>query len=266
MTGALPGARPSPNIWHHTATYEVENRATDPDGRLWSAMASLADWSGRDVLDLGCGTGFHLPRFAADARTVLGVEPHPDLLALARRRTRALANVSVVAGMAQAIPLPDASVDVVHARWAYFFGPGCEPGLAELSRVVRRGGVALVIDNDPTTSTFGEVVPARLSRPRPGRGRAVLVDAWLDPDPVDMGWRFRPGPTWRPWCGSSSTPPSPTRARRARGTRGRLRGQSLVTRLLISHLWSRGADPGSHAGTDRRLPERPHHGVARLSG
>ena len=30
-------------------------------------MASLADWSGRDVLDLGCGTGFHLPRFASAA-------------------------------------------------------------------------------------------------------------------------------------------------------------------------------------------------------
>ena len=26
-----------------------------------------ADWSGRDVLDIGCGTGFHLPRFAATA-------------------------------------------------------------------------------------------------------------------------------------------------------------------------------------------------------
>ena len=100
-------------------------------------MESLADWSGRDVLDLGCGSGFHLPRFAATARTVTGVEPHADLLALARRRTTSLANVTVAAGTAQSVPLPDASVDVVHARWAYFFGPGCEPGLAELDRVVR---------------------------------------------------------------------------------------------------------------------------------
>ena len=118
-------------------------------------MLAIADWSGRDVLDIGCGTGFHLPRFAERAARVTGVEPHPDLAALARRRTRRLTNVSVRQGTAQALPVPDASVDVVHARWAYFFGPGCEPGLAELSRVVRRGGTAFVIDNDPTRSTFG---------------------------------------------------------------------------------------------------------------
>ena len=112
-------------------------------------------WAGRHVLDVGCGTGFHLPRFAAAAASVTGVEPHPDLLALARRRTRRLDNVTVHQGTAQALPLPDASVDVVHARWAYFFGPGCEPGLAELARVVRRGGTAFVIDNDGSRSTFG---------------------------------------------------------------------------------------------------------------
>ena len=120
-----------------------------------STVRGLADWSGRDVLDVGCGTGFHLPRFAADARSVVGVEPHPPLVALARRRVRRLVNVEVREGAAAALPLPDASVDVVHARWAYFFGPGAEPGLAELDRVVRRGGAAFVIDNDATRSTFG---------------------------------------------------------------------------------------------------------------
>ncbi|MDT0200619.1 class I SAM-dependent methyltransferase [Nocardioides sp. AE5] len=154
------GAIPSPNIWKHTATYEVENHAVDRGQLIETTMRGVADWSGRTLLDLGCGTGFHLPRWAGrdgdgGAARVIGVEPHPDLVRLATRRTRALPGVTVLQGAAQDLPLPDASVDVVQARWAYFFGPGCEPGLRELDRVVRRGGTAFVIDNDPTRSTFG---------------------------------------------------------------------------------------------------------------
>ena len=153
-------------------------------------MRTIADWAGRDVLDLGCGTGFHLPRFAATAGSVTGIEPHPDLVAIARRRTRSLPSVTVLEGTAQALPLADASVDVVHARWAYFFGPGCEPGLAELDRVVRRGGSAFVIDNDPTRSTFGRwfrrgypsVDPESVERFWSTRG-------WRR-TPVDVEWRF----------------------------------------------------------------------------
>ncbi|WP_183094264.1 class I SAM-dependent methyltransferase [Nocardioides stalactiti] len=191
MNRPLPGAVPSPNIWHHTATYEVENRAADPDGRLWAAMESQASWRDRTVLDLGCGTGFHLPSFAATAARVVGVEPHPALVRLAQRRTRSLSTVEVVVGTAQQIPLPDASVDVVHVRWAYFFGPGCEPGLAELDRVVRRGGTAMVIDNDGGRSTFGAwfrrgyphlPAPDDIERFWSARG-------WTR-TPVDMGWRF----------------------------------------------------------------------------
>ncbi len=193
MSSPSPGARPSPNIWHHTATYETENRAVDPEGHLESAMTALlgdGGWSGRTVLDVGCGTGFHLPHFAVAASSVTGVEPHPDLVALARRRTRSCANVNVLQGTAQSIPVPDASVDVVHARWAYFFGPGCEPGLAELDRVVRRGGTAFVIDNDPTRSTFGgwfrrgypEVNPVTVERFWSLRGWSRT--------PVDIRWSF----------------------------------------------------------------------------
>jgi ubiquinone/menaquinone biosynthesis C-methylase UbiE len=190
MTGLPRGAVRSPNIWEHPATYELENRAVDRDGVLEQAMESIASWSGREVLDLGCGTGFHLPRFAALAARVYGVEPHPGLLRLAARRTRSLANVTLLSGTAQAVPLPDASVDVAHARWAYFFGPGCEPGLRELARVVRRGGTAFVIDNDATRSTFGRwfrrgyptIDPSAVERFWASHGWTRVA--------LDIDWRF----------------------------------------------------------------------------
>jgi SAM-dependent methyltransferase len=145
----------SPNIWHHPHVYELENLGVDPDGVLDAAMRERHDWAGQVVLDVGCGNGFHLPRFAATAARVVGVEPHPPLVRAARERVAGLDRVRVLRGVAQRLPLPDRCVDVVHARWAYFFGPGCEPGLAELDRVMRRGATAFVIDNDATASTFG---------------------------------------------------------------------------------------------------------------
>ena len=150
----------------------------------------MASWSGRTVLDLGCGTGFHLPWFASTAASAIGVEPHDGLAAIARRRTRRLPNVNVVEGTAQALPLPDSSIDVAHARWAYFFGPGCEPGVAELDRVVRRGGTALVVDNDASRSTFG----GWFRRGYPTVDPVAVERFWSTHGwtrtPVDMGWRF----------------------------------------------------------------------------
>jgi SAM-dependent methyltransferase len=182
--------RPSPNKWLHPQVYEIENRGFDRAGAVISLIESLAPLAGRDVLDIGCGTGFHLPLFAEAARSVTGVEPHPDLAAIARRRVRRLGNVTVLDGSATSLPLPDASIDVMHARWAYFFGPGCEPGLHELDRVMRTGGRAFVIDNDPTRSTFG----GWFRRGYPAVDPEVVARFWQDQGwerhPVETAWTF----------------------------------------------------------------------------
>jgi SAM-dependent methyltransferase len=184
------GVIPSPNIWDHPETYELENLGFDPDGVVEQAIREVADWAGRDVLDVGCGSGFHLPRFAATARSVTGVEPHRPLVALARRRTRRLGAVSVLAGSAEDIPLPPASVDVAHARWAYFFGPGCEPGLRELDRVVRRGGAAFVVDNDGTRSTFGRWFRAGYPSVDPDAVERFWSGQGWSRTSLDAEWRF----------------------------------------------------------------------------
>jgi ubiquinone/menaquinone biosynthesis C-methylase UbiE len=185
------GAIPSPNIWHHTHAYEIENHAVDRAGRLETAMAALRPFGGATVLDVGCGTGFHLPRFVQQgAAHVIGVEPHGALAAGAARRCRSLPTVEVRHGSAQALPVADRSVDVSHARWAYFFGPGCEPGLRELRRVMRRGGRSFVIDVDATRSTFGRWFAAA----HPAYDATAVQRFWSrqgwQRQPVDLTWSF----------------------------------------------------------------------------
>lgn len=183
MARFMKGAIPSPNIWNTPQIYELENRAVDPDGRAEAAMTAIRSWAGATVLDIGCGTGYHLPSMSATASRVIGVEPHEDLAELARRRCRPLPNVEIHTATAQALPLPDASMDVTVARWAYFFGPGCEPGLAELSRVVRQGGTAFVIDLDPTRGAFGRW----FSQSVPTYSTGAVEDFW-----ARRGWQVQP--------------------------------------------------------------------------
>ncbi|GGL28558.1 class I SAM-dependent methyltransferase [Planomonospora parontospora] len=190
MPRFVKGAIPSPNIWNTPHVYELENRAVDPEGRAGTAMAAVRPLAGATVLDVGCGTGYHLPALSAEAARVIGVEPHADLVELARRRCRALPGVEVRTGTAQALPLPDASVDVAVARWAYFFGPGCEPGLAELTRVLRRGGTAFVVDVDASRGDFGRW----FRRSIPSYSPQAVADFWVRQDwqaqPLDLRMAF----------------------------------------------------------------------------
>ncbi|TWE23193.1 methyltransferase family protein [Prauserella muralis] len=181
---------PSPNIWYHPEAYERENRAQDAGGAIWAALAEDAPWAGRDVLDVGCGDGFHLARFAETARSVTGVEPHAPLVHRAERRTAGLAGVSVRRGTAQRLPVEDASVDLVHARTAYFFGPGCEPGLAEADRVLRPGGVLAIVDLDTRHAPYGDWMLADLPHYDPDKVDEFFARAGFACRRVETRWRF----------------------------------------------------------------------------
>lgn len=186
----LPDFNPSPNQGGNAGLYEVENRAFDPGGHVLAAMRARAPWAGRTLLDLGCGSGFWLAGYAGEAAEVIGVEPDPRLLPLAENRHP---GVRVLRGSAEHIPLDDRSVDVVHARFAYFLKPGGDAGLAEVMRVLRPGGTLMVVGNDLKAGDFAQLVRAAAGTLLQCGGDEI--DEWwaargADRTTVRSAWRF----------------------------------------------------------------------------
>jgi ubiquinone/menaquinone biosynthesis C-methylase UbiE len=105
------------------------------------------------VLDIGCGTGTWLAahaELAADSRTtLLGADPSPGMLAVAR--TKGVTNL-VCAG-AERLPLPDHALDYVVANFTFHHWAKAT-ALDEVRRVLRRGGV-FRIDNVEPAAAYG---------------------------------------------------------------------------------------------------------------
>ena len=117
------------------AAYE-RGRPSYPEGVVRLFAEHLGVGPGATVLDLAAGTGKLTRLLVVTGATVVAVEP---VEAMRAQLTTALPGVVAHDGTAEALPLPDASVDVITVAQAFhWFDP--EPALAEMARVLRPGG------------------------------------------------------------------------------------------------------------------------------
>jgi ubiquinone/menaquinone biosynthesis C-methylase UbiE len=94
--------------------------------------------SGRDVLEVGCGTGLVLRRIQTFARSAKGVDLSPGMLEKARER-----GLDVTEGSATALPFNDQSFDVTCSFKVLAHVPDIQRALSEMVRVTRPGGTVL---------------------------------------------------------------------------------------------------------------------------
>ena len=94
--------------------------------------------AGKDVLEVGCGTGLILHRAAQFARTARGIDLSGGMLAQAASRGLLVAQAS-----ATELPIATASVDVAYSFKVLAHIPDITGALREMARVVRPGGWVL---------------------------------------------------------------------------------------------------------------------------
>ena len=107
---------------------------------------------GMDLLDLGCGPGsitVGLARAVSPGRvTAIDREGSQIALLVARAAAEGVSNVAALAGDALALPLGDASVDAVFSHALFEHLPDPVAALREVTRVLRPGGVVVVVSPD----------------------------------------------------------------------------------------------------------------------
>jgi ubiquinone/menaquinone biosynthesis C-methylase UbiE len=131
--------------------------------RTHGAIVGLAALRhGERVLDVGCGTGslaVALKASAGPTGSVRGIDASQEMIDVARRNaSKAGVDVNFQVGLAEAIPFPDGTFDLVVSQLAIHHLPDDlkQTAFEEMYRVLKSHGRCLIVDFEPPKS-----VPAR---------------------------------------------------------------------------------------------------------
>jgi|SRR5579885_123981 len=120
------------------------------------------------VLEIGIGSGLNLPYYGTAVEQIIGLDPSPKLLAMAREAARQTAiPLELIENSAEAIPLYNRSIDTIVTTWTMCSIPDVQRALGEMRRVLKPGG------------------------------RLLFVEHGRSPDPGVCRWQDRLTPIWR---------------------------------------------------------------------
>lgn len=109
---------------------------------------------GKTVLDIACGEGYGSAMLARHAATVTGVDIAEEAVEHAKHTYRDQNNLTFLQGNAAAIPLPDASVDVVVSFETIEHHDRHQEMISEIRRVLRADGVLII--SSPNRLVYSE--------------------------------------------------------------------------------------------------------------
>jgi len=186
------------------------NPLIDLDNAIIGPM--LDRYPAGDALDAGCGTGRWAAHLVERGHTVIGVDQSAEMLQVARAK---VPKVELKHGGLDALPLPNACVDLVVCSLALTHLPALAPAFSEFARVLRPGGAAAISNIHHLSLPLGGVIQMQAANGRPIRLPANLflptdyITAALSAglqlrSCTEVGWPELPaghgGPTAQAWC------------------------------------------------------------------
>ncbi|HEX2194416.1 MAG TPA: class I SAM-dependent methyltransferase [Candidatus Limnocylindria bacterium] len=170
--------------------YAEESWATDePRWGIWGIREAEVhllpdDLSGKDVIELGCGTAYVSAWLARRGANVIGIDNSPAQLETARRlQDQHDLHFPLVLGNAEDVPLPDASFDYAISEYGAALWADPYRWIPEAARLLRPGGELMLLTNGlilimavPETEAEGPA-DERLKRPYFGMHRTEWPDS-----------------------------------------------------------------------------------------
>ena len=157
---AMPSAANLAELQHSESQKEQFARWADEYDRSPNPMLSLEErfltpllpkLCGKDVVDVGCGTGRWLERIARSVpRSLTGIDASPEMLSHAREKLGRAATLAV--GDATSLPAASSSADVVLASFVASYVADLEQFAAEVQRIARKGVQIYITDVHPETT------------------------------------------------------------------------------------------------------------------
>jgi ubiquinone/menaquinone biosynthesis C-methylase UbiE len=213
--------------------------------------AAIGDAGRGDLLDVACGPGVVTAALAPKAKSIVAFDATPEMLEKAKARcTKAgLANVSFHEGDAEALPFGDAQFDGVVTRLAVHHFTDPQRAFAEMFRVLRPGGSAVIVDVVTSEDAREEVLQNAIERLRDPSHVRMLPASELDRYIAKAGFQELEPTTWdkdREFDEWMDIVNDPTRAEpirvvvQALADAGRSAGMGLSiqgNRIVFFHRW-----------------------------
>jgi ubiquinone/menaquinone biosynthesis C-methylase UbiE len=140
---------------HHAGEYDQLVQREDYEGRLLPALEAIAPFEGRDVVELGAGTGRLTRLLAPHVRSIRAFDSSPAMLEVAARTLTGMGtrNWHVLPADHRHVPAESSSADVVLSGWSLcYLALGkdnmdeLDRGLAEMERIARHKGALIIIE------------------------------------------------------------------------------------------------------------------------